>query len=152
MARAWRQGSPQVLSRTLEDYDMQRNNPIMVSGSDLERLRAILNARGGAAHDREHLLDLHDELEEARVVAEEDVPADVVTLQSRVRVRDLETGMSAEYTIVSPAHANVSSGHISVLAPLGTALLGYRQGDEVEWQMPGGVRRFQVERVSSHGA
>jgi regulator of nucleoside diphosphate kinase len=119
----------------------------MVSGLDAERLRAILGSHNGSALDREHLLDLRDEIERARIVPEEEIPADVVTLQSEVRVRDHATGASSDYTIVSPAQANVSLGHISVVAPLGTALLGYREGDKVEWQMPSGVRRFQIERV-----
>jgi regulator of nucleoside diphosphate kinase len=141
---------------------MRRNKRIIVTARDVERLRAILAARGGSALDREHLLDLRDELERARIVPEEDIPADVVTLQSQVRVRDRENGVANDYTIVSPAQANVGMGHISVVAPLGTALLGYREGDKIEWQMPGGVRRFQIERVrqppprmlhhSQHGA
>jgi regulator of nucleoside diphosphate kinase len=81
------------------------------------------------------------------VVSEDEMPSDVVTLQSQVRVRDRETGMVSNYTLVAPAQADVSSGYVSVVAPLGTALLGYREGDEVEWQMPGGVRRLWIERV-----
>ena len=126
---------------------MRNNNRIVVTQPDLERLRAILGSRSGSQHDREHLLDLREELDQARIVGEEEVSADVVTLQSKVRVRDRETGTPTDYTLVSPAHADVRSGHVSVLAPLGTALLGYREGDEVEWQMPGGVRRLRIERV-----
>ena len=126
---------------------MWRNERIVVTGSDLKRLRAILGSRGISVRDREHLLDLSVELDRAHVVRDDEVPADVVTLQSQVRVRDPETGMPSNYTVVSPAQADVSSGHVSVLAPLGTALLGYREGDEVEWQMPGGIRRLWIERV-----
>jgi regulator of nucleoside diphosphate kinase len=127
---------------------MRRNNRIVVTRPDVERLRAILGAYGGTVRDREHLLDLRDEIERARIVAEHEIPAAVVTLQSQVRVRDRVTGICSEYTVVSPSQSNVSSGHISVLAPLGTALLGYREGDEVEWRMPGGVRRLQIEKVT----
>ena len=126
---------------------MWRNDRIVVTRSDLKRLRAILGSRGESVRDREHLLDLSDELERAQVIRDDEMPSDVVTLQSQVRVRDRETGMASNYTLVSPAQADVSSGHVSVLAPLGTALLGYREGDEVEWQMPGGVRRLWIERV-----
>jgi regulator of nucleoside diphosphate kinase len=126
---------------------MWRNDRIIVTKSDLERLRAILGSPSKSARDTGHLLDLRDELDRAQVVPEGDMPSDVVTLQSQVRVRDRETGMVSNYTLVSPAQADVSSGHVSVVAPLGTALLGYREGDEVEWQMPGGVRRLWIERV-----
>jgi regulator of nucleoside diphosphate kinase len=126
---------------------MWRNDRIVVTRSDLKRLRAILGSRGISVRDREHLLDLSVELDRAHVVHDDEVPSDVVTLQSQVRVRDPETGMPSNYTVVSPGQADVSSGHVSVLAPLGTALLGYREGDEVEWQMPGGIRRLWIERV-----
>jgi regulator of nucleoside diphosphate kinase len=124
----------------------------VVTRSDAERLRAILGSRSGSLRDREHRLELREELERARIVGAEEIPADVVTLQSEVRVRDSDTRISSDYTLVSPAQADVRLGHVSVLAPLGTALLGYREGDEVEWQMPGGVRRLQIERVRQpHG-
>jgi regulator of nucleoside diphosphate kinase len=126
---------------------MLRSERIVITRPDVERLRAILGARRGSPRDRGHLLDLREELEQARIVDAQEVPPDVVTLQSEVRVRDSDTGVSTAYTVVPPAQANLTSGHVSVLAPLGTALLGYREGDEIEWQMPGGVRRFQIESV-----
>jgi regulator of nucleoside diphosphate kinase len=126
---------------------MWRNDRIIVTRSDLKRLRGILGSHSKSVRDTEHLLDLSDELDRAQVVSEGEMPSDVVTLQSQVRVRDRETGMVSNYTLVSPAQADLSSGRVSVVAPLGTALLGYREGDEVEWQMPGGVRRLWIERV-----
>jgi regulator of nucleoside diphosphate kinase len=126
---------------------MRRDKRIVLTRPDLERLRGILGSRNGSPRDREHFLDLREEIDRARIVGAEEVTPVVVTLQSEVRVRDSETGIPSDYTVVSPAHADVRSGHVSVLAPLGTALLGYREGDEVEWQMPGGVRRLQIERV-----
>jgi regulator of nucleoside diphosphate kinase len=107
----------------------------------------MLGSRRAAARDREHFLDLREELEQARIVDVEEIPADVVTLHSEVCVRDNDTGVSAVYTVVLPAEANLASGRVSVLAPLGTALLGYREGDYIEWQMPGGVRRLRIQRV-----
>jgi regulator of nucleoside diphosphate kinase len=127
---------------------MWRKNRITVTAPDAQRLRAILGSRGASMHDREHLLDLREEFEQARIVDVRDIPADVVTLQSEVRVRDNDTGVSTAYTVVPPAQANPTSGHVSVLAPLGTALLGYREDDDIEWPMPGGVRRLKIERVT----
>ncbi|NJO12153.1 MAG: GreA/GreB family elongation factor [Gammaproteobacteria bacterium] len=77
----------------------------------------------------------------------QDAPADVITMGARVRVRDLESGQRGEYAVVYPWEADVGSNRVSVLAPLGTALLGYREGDKLEWRMPGGVRRLLVEKV-----
>jgi regulator of nucleoside diphosphate kinase len=121
---------------------------IMLSTPDLLWLRTLLGARGRtAAVDREHLLDLQDELERAVVVDAESLPTDVVALASVVTVRDAESGVHSEYTLVLPSQADIAEGRISVLAPLGTALLGYRVGDVVEWRMPGGLRRLRIEAV-----
>ena len=125
-----------------------REHPIVVAESDARRLRGLLAVHGEASvRDEEHLRQLEMELERATVLESADVPSDVITLQSRVEVLDLVTGQRNQYRLVLPSNARVASNRISVLAPLGTALLGYREGDEVSWRMPGGVRRLLVERV-----
>lgn len=127
---------------------MAMSKRIVLSKPDFVRLRAILGSRDGASlRDRTHLLDLQDEVERASVVDAYEIATNVVTMQSEVCVRDIATGVLREYTLVSPSQADVASGHLSVLAPLGTALLGYREGDEVQWQMPGGPRRLRIEKV-----
>jgi regulator of nucleoside diphosphate kinase len=121
---------------------------VILSRADVARLRAILaDQMRTATHDQEHLLDLREEIELATVVEPEKVPADVVTMESTVDVVDLETGDSNEYKLVSPARANIGARRVSVTAPLGTALLGYREGDHVIWSMPGGVRHLRIQRV-----
>lgn len=125
---------------------MMRDHPIVISEPDARVLRGLL-ARAANGHDQEHLEELGQELERAQVLEPAQVAADVVTMHKPLRILDLSNGTSQELTLVSPADANVSARRISVLAPLGTALLGYRQGDEVEWAMPGGVRRLRIESV-----
>ncbi len=126
-----------------------REHPIVVTELDARRLRSLLGARSEASfRDQEHLRELKSELERALVLDGADVPADVVTMHTRVRVLDLSNRERKEYALVYPVDADVSTHRISVLAPLGTALLGYRVGDEVEWEMPGGVRRLLIERVT----
>lgn len=121
---------------------------IRVTRNDLERLERVVAARRGvASRDEAHLDALQEELERADVVEPADMPADVVTMQSRVRVRDLGSGQETVYTLVFPREADVNAGRLSVLAPIGTALLGYRQGDEIEWPVPGGLRRLKVLKV-----
>jgi hypothetical protein len=93
------------------------------------------------------LHDLAAELERAQVLKPNQVPAGVVTMHARVRIRNLTTGERQDLVLVSPAEADVGARLISVLAPLGTALLGYREGDEVEWLMPAGLHRLRIERV-----
>jgi regulator of nucleoside diphosphate kinase len=68
-------------------------------------------------------------------------------MNSTVRLRDLDTGEEETYTLVYPAQANVEENRISVLAPVGTAIIGYRVGDAVTWRVPGGRVRLRVEEV-----
>lgn len=126
-----------------------RDHPIVISEPDARVLRGLLSARAARGHDQEHLEELSLELERAQVLKPEQVAADVVTMHKPLRILDLSNGSRQELTLVGPAEANVSARRISVLAPLGTALLGYREGDEVEWLMPGGVRRIRIESVQS---
>lgn len=124
-----------------------RDRPIVIVDSDAARLRGLLAARAHAERDQDHLQELAAELERALVLEPAEVPPDVITMHSRVRVLDLVSGARRELTLVFPAEADVRAGRISVLAPLGTALLGLREGDEIEWTMPGGVQRLRVEKV-----
>jgi regulator of nucleoside diphosphate kinase len=71
---------------------------------------------------------------------------------SWVRIRDSANGSVEDYQLVFPRDADPATHRLSILAPLGTALLGTSEGDEVEWRMPGGVRRFRVQRVTQDGA
>jgi regulator of nucleoside diphosphate kinase len=124
-----------------------RNIPIVITAIDAARLRNLLAVRARNGRDHEHLHDLAAELERARIAEPDDVPADVITIHTRVQVLDLVSGECRELTLVLPRESDASAGRISVLAPLGTALLGYRAGDEVEWLMPGGLRRLRIESV-----
>lgn len=125
---------------------------IVVTDRDFWRLNALVHARtGGYTRDQEHIDRLEEELVRSVPVATAEVPADVVTMHSRVAVRDLDAGTSRTYTLVFPREADLPSGRLSVLAPLGTALLGYRVGDEIEWAMPGGTRRVRIESVRQTG-
>ena len=124
-----------------------RDHPIVISEPDARVLRGLLSARSAASHDQEHLEELRLELERAQVLEPEQVSTEVVTMHKLLRILDLGSGIKQELVLVSPAEADVSARRISVLAPLGTALLGNREGDEVEWLMPGGVRRLRIEAV-----
>jgi regulator of nucleoside diphosphate kinase len=121
---------------------------ILITEDDLTRLeRLVASARRFQPLNHDHLVRLQDELERATVVANSEIPGDVVTMNSEVRVKDLDTGRVATYKIVFPRDAHVAENRISVLAPLGTALLGYRAGDVIEWDMPVGKKRLKVQAV-----
>lgn len=123
---------------------------IFIADDDRSRLDALVRrALDQNAQQTVYLAALAGELRRARVVPRSEVPPDVVTMHSTVRLRDLGTGDEETYTLVYPDEADIGAGKLSVLAPVGTALLGYRAGDVVEWPVPAGVTRFRVEEVLS---
>ena len=121
---------------------------IHITAHDMQRLRQLLRALARTqARDHAHLESLEEELDRAIVLNAAEPPAEVIGMGTRVRVRDLDSGQRLDYTLVYPSEADVQSNQVSILAPLGTALLGYGVGDQIEWQMPGGVRRLLIERI-----
>jgi regulator of nucleoside diphosphate kinase len=122
---------------------------IYITELDRERLEKLIELAGERSRRANHLYlaRLEEELERAETVAPERVPADVITMRSRVRLRDLDTGGEMVYTLVFPSEANFDEGKISVLAPVGTAMLGYRVGSHIEWEVPSGRRRLKVEEL-----
>ena len=125
-----------------------REGTIYLTEFDLKRLSNLLKGiRLWNKKDRDYLTRLEEELERAQTVAPHQIPGDVVTMNSQARVRDLNSNNEMVFTLVYPAEADYERGRLSVLAPIGTALLGYRAGDTVEWEVPGGVRRLKIEQV-----
>lgn len=125
----------------------KKSESIYVTRFDKTRLLRMLARVDPAAEERPELEDLEMELQRGTEVEPSEIAPDVVTMNSRVRVTDLDTGSSHLYTIVFPWDADYENGRISILSPLGTALLGYRAGDEVSWTMPGGTRRLRIEEL-----
>src|SRR5688500_3987911 len=110
----------------------QRN--ILVTLQDMARLRNLLRkSRDPFGLDRPYLETLSAELDRATVVAPEAISADVVTMNSTVLVRDQQHGRATVLTLVYPDRAGLEENQLSVLAPLGAALLGYRKGDVVSF-------------------
>jgi regulator of nucleoside diphosphate kinase len=123
------------------------NRQIIITESDRKKLKSIIGDGKGPARDRAEIKALQNELERASVVPPAEVPGDVITMYSRAVLQDLDTGEDMEFTLVFPHEADIDASKISILAPLGTAMLGYRVGDEFEWQVPGGNRRLKVSDV-----
>jgi regulator of nucleoside diphosphate kinase len=123
-------------------------NAIHISSRDKELLEGLLaEVEASGSSGRGDLKALRGELHRAIVVAPQDVPDDVITMNSRAEMVDLETGETVIFTLVFPLQANVDEEKISVLAPIGAGMLGYRVGDEFEWNVPGGLRRMKVTKV-----
>lgn len=115
---------------------------IIVTSHDLERLRLLIGTNASPGAER-----LDRELARAQVVEPTAVPADTVTMNSDVTFEDLASGTRRTIRLVYPTDADAARGHVSVLAPMGSALLGLRVGQEIEWPTPGGVRRVRVVEV-----
>ncbi len=102
--------------------------------------------RGGKAH-LPHVARLAAELKDAVIMDSHTIPNNVVTMHSRVRYRYVDSETTHEAVIVFPAEIKESSAHVSILSPFGMALIGEREGSEVEYVAPGGTYRVVIERV-----
>jgi regulator of nucleoside diphosphate kinase len=119
---------------------------IHITEPDMARLRRLLadESRGGRRPD---LASLERELRQACVIPAQEIPQDVVTMHSQVVLRDQRTREQSTYTLVFPEEADLERNCISVLAPIGTAILGRRRGDVFEWQVPGGLRKLKIKDI-----
>jgi regulator of nucleoside diphosphate kinase len=121
---------------------------IYITESDYERLNTLIEkTRERNGIDREYLKKLEAELDRAEIVDAKNIPANTITMRSTVRLKDLVSGETNTYSLVFPTEADFSHGKISVLAPIGTAILGYRTGDTIEWPVPSGLRKLKVDKV-----
>lgn len=115
---------------------MATSPPITVSSRDLDRLERLLESPAVASLPAAAALG--HELERAKVVDPSDMPADVVTMNSEVTCEDEVSGETHRLTLVYPPDADVDKHKVSVLAPVGTALLGLSVGQSIDWNAPGG--------------
>lgn len=121
---------------------------IIVTVADRQRLGTLLaDATRLGLVEAQHLDELTAELERAIAVDPHEVPADVITMNSKVRLRDLDSDEVEEFTLVYPRDADALENRVSILAPLGIALIGYRTGETIEWPVPSGTLRMLVEEV-----
>lgn len=120
---------------------------ITVSSHDLARLEALLDSPVASALPAAAALS--DELTRATVVAPGEMPAGIVKMHSRVECEDATTGDKHVLTLVYPREANVDEHKVSVLAPVGTALLGLSIGQSIDWDAPGG-RKLKLRVTAVH--
>lgn len=119
---------------------MKTRSDIVLTATDEHRLAQLLEAKANEL-ERNTLELLEGELERATIVDSSQIPADVVTMNSVVSFEDLETGQRSEVTLVYPSASSGTEGRVSILAPIGSALLGLSVGDSIEWPVPGGRSR-----------
>jgi regulator of nucleoside diphosphate kinase len=121
---------------------------IYITEFDLARLKELVNVGiSFKERDRDYLESLRNELDRAHVVEPRAIPHDVVTMNSQVRIEDMDTGEQNVYTLAFPSDAKIAERKVSILAPIGTAMLGCRVGDTVDWPVPAGTRKVRIKEI-----
>lgn len=116
---------------------------IYLTQNDMDQLLKLVESQPGKRFDK-----LESELVRANVVSREKIPRDVVTMNSRVVFENETTRERREITLVYPGSADIDAGKVSVLVPVGTALLGLRAGQSIDWELPGGEKqRYRIVEV-----
>ena len=122
--------------------------PVILLKSDFDILNGyVKNMQGMQVNEKENVRKLSGELHKAQLVDERDFPSDVVRLDSTVVIRDLQANRDMTITIVLPQKADIKQKKVSVLAPIGTALIGFRKGSKVSWDVPSGKKDFMIMEV-----
>jgi regulator of nucleoside diphosphate kinase len=121
---------------------------IILNKLDVTRIKmAIEDAIRKNAICLKEVSNLVDELSSARIVEPREVPENVVTMNSIVKVSFLNTRKTLQIQLVYPEKANIRENKISILSPVATALIGYKVSDEVEWIVPSGMTRLKIEAI-----
>jgi len=124
---------------------MHNQNPVVLTESDYQLLRPYMSRL--SENDE---MSLAHELKRAIIVQKDAFPIHGIGINSKVVVEDMDTRQISELMIVMPEYADIKLRKVSVLAPLATALIGFRKGEEVTWMMPGGLRHFYIKDVINH--
>ena len=127
-----------------------KQDQVILLKKDFEILNNyVKNLHGMQVNEKENFRKLSQELQKAELVSVDDFPNDVVRLDSTVVVRDIQTNRDMTITIVMPASADIKQKKVSVLAPIGTALIGFRKGQKVSWEVPAGKKDFIIMHVEN---
>lgn len=121
---------------------------IIIAHEDYETLNAYVKGlRSAKAFDKKNAALLQEELNKATLVKRDELPEDVVRLNSRVIIKEGSRNKLIELVLVVPEKADIKQRRVSVFAPIGTALLGFRQGEKVKWEVPSGSKTFTIIKV-----
>ena len=127
-------------------YDRKR--PIFITERNMERLQDLVDILGPASeNDLENFERLEEELYRANIVEPENIPLEVVTINSKVQLREMDSDLEIIIILVFPSDANLSEHKISILAPIGSAVIGRQTGDIIEWKAPRGIKRAKIEKM-----
>ncbi|MBS1744650.1 MAG: GreA/GreB family elongation factor [Bacteroidetes bacterium] len=123
----------------------QKSKAILLREDDYETLITYLrNSRYANNIDANNKRDLQAEIKKATRVSKELFPDDVIRLNSKIRIRDVQKNNVMELVLVMPDEADIKQKKISVMAPVGTALIGFKKGEKINWHVPAGERTFAI--------
>lgn len=125
-------------------------NQLLLAKDDYDIIMAYI--RNGVARNtfnRQDAEELEMELKKAKVVEKTKIPEDVVMLNSEVTIKDEVENKMMQLTVVTPEKADIKKKMISILSPIGTALIGFRRGQQVKWKVPAGKKTFSIIDVKN---
>ncbi len=124
------------------------STPVILTRTDYEILNSyVKNLHGMQVNEKENYSKLSGELKKAQIVEDDTLPTDIVRLDSTVVIKDLLTNREMTVKIVLPQHADIKQKKVSVLAPVGTALIGFKKDQTVSWMVPSGRKDFKIMNV-----
>jgi regulator of nucleoside diphosphate kinase len=126
---------------------MVLEKPIVTTVDRTRLLQMVESLRSVGDPFRSHLRELIDAVEASAIVSSADVEPDVVTMNSRVRARNVDTGKPETFTLVYHGESSMFDSRLSVLTPMGIAALGARVGDVIKFPMRRGIRRLLIEEM-----
>ena len=130
----------------------KRTEGLMLRKDDYDIIQAYLRGSGSQKNfDRQNVAGLEEELKNAQVVEKDLFPKDVVRLNSKVTIAEEKKNRVIELTLVTPDKADIREGKVSIMAPIGTAIIGFRRGQRVAWQVPAGKKTFTILDVINPG-
>lgn len=130
----------------------RRNDQLILRKDDYDVLLSYVRGQRYAAFDRQNAELLQEELKKAKLVNSDDFPHDTIRLNSKVRIKEEEKSKEMEVILVLPENADIREKKISIMAPLGTALIGFRKGQKVKWHVPSGDKTFTIMDVINENA
>jgi len=129
-----------------QEEEAMKNNSIRITSLDVQRLRKVLD-NPDLKQQKPYLQELEREIDQAVIVESNKIAANTITMNSTVQLVDLDTDERMIVTLVYPENANMQEGKISVLAPVGTAILGCSEGETIQWEVPDGIRSLKIDRI-----
>ena len=120
----------------------------ILSEKDFQIIHDLIKNQSAVQQTKE-IRFLAEELKRAKVVKDNKIAGDIVQLNSTVQVEDQSTNKTMDFQIVLPSQADLKANKISILAPIGIALIGFKKDQLVEWQMPAGKRTLKIVKVEN---